>query len=61
LPWPLARRGPAHGASPKSARIWRVSNRSIDFDLVGVDTSIANAFHRIIIAEVMWRHRDHDE
>ncbi|KAF7320876.1 RPOLD domain-containing protein [Mycena chlorophos] len=32
--------------------IFRVSNRSIDFDLVGVDASIANAFRRILIAEV---------
>ncbi|KII95397.1 hypothetical protein PLICRDRAFT_48360 [Plicaturopsis crispa FD-325 SS-3] len=30
----------------------RLSNRSIDFDLVGVDASIANAFRRILIAEV---------
>ena len=29
-----------------------MSNRSIDFDLVGVDASIANAFRRILIAEV---------
>lgn len=29
-----------------------MSNRSIDFDLVGVDASIANAFRRIMIAEV---------
>ncbi|KAJ7056564.1 DNA-directed RNA polymerase [Mycena amicta] len=33
-------------------KIHRVSNRSIDFDLVGVDASIANAFRRIMIAEV---------
>ncbi|KAL9709205.1 DNA-directed RNA polymerase core subunit rpc40 [Leucoagaricus gongylophorus] len=32
--------------------IQRLSNRSIDFDLVGVDASIANAFRRILIAEV---------
>jgi hypothetical protein len=36
-----------------ASRIWCVSNRSIDFD-VGVDASIANTFHCIIIAEVMW-------
>ncbi|KAF7359200.1 RPOLD domain-containing protein [Mycena sanguinolenta] len=35
-----------------TVKIWRVSNRSIDFDLVGVDASIANAFRRILIAEV---------
>ncbi|KAK7006745.1 RPOLD domain-containing protein [Favolaschia claudopus] len=35
-----------------TVKIRRVSNRSIDFDLVGVDASIANAFRRIIIAEV---------
>ncbi|KAF5350448.1 hypothetical protein D9756_008582 [Leucocoprinus leucothites] len=33
-------------------KIQRLSNRSIDFDLVGVDASIANAFRRILIAEV---------
>lgn len=30
----------------------RISNRSIEFDLVGVDASIANALRRILIAEV---------
>ncbi|KAL6304967.1 insert subdomain of RNA polymerase alpha subunit [Sparassis latifolia] len=30
----------------------RLSERSIEFDLVGVDASIANAFRRILIAEV---------
>ncbi|KAF7315311.1 RPOLD domain-containing protein [Mycena indigotica] len=35
-----------------TVKIYRVSNRSIDFDLVGVDASIANAFRRIMIAEV---------
>ncbi|KAG6820616.1 hypothetical protein H0H93_014219 [Arthromyces matolae] len=30
----------------------RLSQRSIDFDLIGVDASIANAFRRILIAEV---------
>jgi len=35
-----------------TVKIRRVSDRSIDFDLVGVDASIANAFRRIIIAEV---------
>jgi len=32
--------------------VTRLSNRSIEFDLVGVDASIANAFRRIMIAEV---------
>jgi DNA-directed RNA polymerase I and III subunit RPAC1 len=32
--------------------VQRLSNRSIEFDLVGVDASIANAFRRILIAEV---------
>ncbi|EJD42471.1 hypothetical protein AURDEDRAFT_115078 [Auricularia subglabra TFB-10046 SS5] len=32
--------------------IQRLSHRSIEFDLVGVDASIANAFRRILIAEV---------
>jgi hypothetical protein len=35
-----------------SVRVTRLSNRSIDFDLAGVDASIANAFRRILIAEV---------
>ena len=35
-----------------TVRVERLSNRSIDFDLVGVDASIANAFRRILIAEV---------
>ncbi|OBZ65907.1 DNA-directed RNA polymerases I and III subunit RPAC1 [Grifola frondosa] len=30
----------------------RLSQRSVEFDLVGVDASIANAFRRILIAEV---------
>ncbi|KAL1690078.1 DNA-directed RNA polymerase [Schizophyllum commune] len=33
-------------------KVQRLSNRSIEFDLVGVDASIANAFRRIMIAEV---------
>ncbi|KIY44185.1 hypothetical protein FISHEDRAFT_51756 [Fistulina hepatica ATCC 64428] len=33
-------------------QIQRLSNRSIEFDLVGVDASIANAFRRIMLAEV---------
>jgi DNA-directed RNA polymerases I and III subunit RPAC1 len=32
--------------------VTRLSNRSIEFDLIGVDASIANAFRRILIAEV---------
>lgn len=33
-------------------KVQRLSQRSIEFDLVGVDASIANAFRRILIAEV---------
>ncbi|KZP28438.1 hypothetical protein FIBSPDRAFT_779819, partial [Athelia psychrophila] len=33
-------------------KVQRLSGRSIDFDMVGVDASIANAFRRIMIAEV---------
>ncbi|KAI0061967.1 hypothetical protein BV25DRAFT_1826267 [Artomyces pyxidatus] len=33
-------------------KVKRLSNRSIEFDLVGVDASIANALRRILIAEV---------
>lgn len=29
-----------------------LSNRSIEFDLVGVDASIANSLRRILLAEV---------
>ncbi|KAE9391214.1 RBP11-like subunits of RNA polymerase [Gymnopus androsaceus JB14] len=35
-----------------TVQIQRLSQRSIEFDLVGVDASIANAFRRIMIAEV---------
>ncbi|KAJ8462621.1 hypothetical protein ONZ45_g17869 [Pleurotus djamor] len=35
-----------------SVKVQRLSNRSIEFDLVGVDASIANAIRRIMIAEV---------
>ncbi|KAI6046477.1 DNA-directed RNA polymerase [Pisolithus marmoratus] len=35
-----------------AVRVERLSNRSIEFDLVGVDASIANAFRRILLAEV---------
>ncbi|KAG5644553.1 hypothetical protein DXG03_008208 [Asterophora parasitica] len=33
-------------------KVQRLSQRSIEFDLVGVDASIANAFRRILMAEV---------
>ncbi|KAF8161646.1 DNA-directed RNA polymerase [Crassisporium funariophilum] len=33
-------------------KVQRLSNRSIEFDIVGVDASIANAFRRIMNAEV---------
>ncbi|KAG2745784.1 hypothetical protein P692DRAFT_20849892 [Suillus brevipes Sb2] len=33
-------------------KIQRLSSRSIEFDLVGVDASIANAYRRILLAEV---------
>ncbi|KAJ3830194.1 DNA-directed RNA polymerase [Lentinula raphanica] len=35
-----------------TVRLHRLSQRSIEFDLIGVDASIANAFRRIMIAEV---------
>ena len=35
-------------------KVQRLSGRSIEFDLVGVDASIANAFRRIMIAEVSY-------
>lgn len=33
-------------------QVKRLSQRSIEFDINGVDASIANAFRRIMIAEV---------
>ncbi|KAF8971177.1 DNA-directed RNA polymerase [Flammula alnicola] len=33
-------------------KVQRLSQHSVDFDIVGVDASIANAFRRIMIAEV---------
>lgn len=43
-----------HGGCAQTLHIEvkRLSQRSIEFDLVGVDASIANAFRRILIAEV---------
>ncbi|KAF6746738.1 DNA-directed RNA polymerase [Ephemerocybe angulata] len=35
-----------------TVKVQRLSQHSIDFDLVGVDASIANAFRRIMLAEV---------
>ena len=35
-------------------KVNRLSQRSIQFDLVGLDASIANAFRRILIAEVRY-------
>ncbi|TFK28222.1 hypothetical protein FA15DRAFT_634064 [Coprinopsis marcescibilis] len=35
-----------------TVKVQRLSQHSIDFDLIGVDAAIANAFRRIMIAEV---------
>lgn len=35
-----------------TVRTHRLSQRSIEFDIIGIDASIANAFRRIMIAEV---------
>ncbi|KAG7088813.1 hypothetical protein E1B28_012773 [Marasmius oreades] len=35
-----------------TVRVTKLSNRSIEFDIIGVDASIANAFRRIMLAEV---------
>jgi len=35
-----------------NVKVQRLSNRSVEFDIVGVDASIANAFRRIMLAEV---------
>ncbi|KAF9053420.1 DNA-directed RNA polymerase [Panaeolus papilionaceus] len=35
-----------------TVKVQRLSQRSIDFDIAGVDAAIANAFRRIMIAEV---------
>ncbi|KAK9768369.1 DNA-directed RNA polymerase core subunit rpc40 [Basidiobolus ranarum] len=34
------------------AKIWKVSPSEMEFDLIGVDASIANAFRRILISEI---------
>ena len=39
-------------AQKLQVKIQKLSTRSIEFDLVGVDASIANALRRILIAEV---------
>jgi hypothetical protein len=41
-----------------TVRVTRLSNRTVEFDLVGVDASIANAFRRIMIGEVCPWHPD---
>ncbi|KAK0539780.1 DNA-directed RNA polymerase core subunit rpc40 [Tilletia horrida] len=41
----------ANALAPLSVRITRLSPERIEFDLVGVDASIANALRRILIAE----------
>lgn len=33
-------------------KIQRLSKHSVEFDLIGIDASIANAFRRVMIAEV---------
>ncbi|KAJ1675529.1 DNA-directed RNA polymerase core subunit rpc40 [Spiromyces aspiralis] len=33
-------------------KIWRITEREMEFDLVGVDAAVANALRRIMIAEV---------
>jgi DNA-directed RNA polymerases I and III subunit RPAC1 len=35
-------------------KVTRLSQRSVEFDLVGVDASIANAIRRILISEVRY-------
>jgi hypothetical protein len=39
-------------AQKLQVKIQKLSKRSIEFDLVGVDASISNALRRILIAEV---------
>ena len=39
-------------AQKLQVHIQKLSERSVEFDLVGVDASIANALRRILIAEV---------
>ena len=45
-----------HGSSSQKlhVKVNSLSQRSVQFDLVGVDASIANAFRRILIAEVWY-------
>ena len=47
--------GLKNNAQNLQVKVQRLSQRSIEFDLVGVDASIANAFRRIMIAEVRSR------
>ncbi|RUS21093.1 DNA-directed RNA polymerase [Endogone sp. FLAS-F59071] len=35
-------------------KINRMSKNEMEFDLIGIDTSVANAFRRILIAESLW-------
>ncbi|CCM06067.1 uncharacterized protein FIBRA_08314 [Fibroporia radiculosa] len=42
----------AHFKQNLKVSVKRLSQRSVEFDLIGVDASIANAFRRIMIAEV---------
>ena len=41
-----------HLEQTMSVSVKRLSQRSIEFDMVGVDASIANAFRRVMISEV---------
>jgi hypothetical protein len=34
-------------------KVYRLTDMEIEFDLIGIDASIANAFRRILIAEVL--------
>ena len=55
-PTPLALTSQIHGSPSQKlhVKVNKLSQRSIQFDLVGVDASIANAFRRILIAEVRY-------
>jgi len=42
----------SHFTSPLTSTTTRLSSNRIEFDLIGIDASIANAIRRVLIAEV---------
>jgi DNA-directed RNA polymerase I and III subunit RPAC1 len=50
--WCQSSHSASGNAQKLQVKIQKLSTRSIEFDLVGVDASIANALRRLLIAEV---------